>query len=72
MPGPRLSRKRLSAVQWRAAHVRRKAHTGVVGDGVPDAPRADAGIRPYKAHKKSRRRFCAASVMRLLIALPAA
>ena len=66
MPGPRLSRKRLSAVQWRAAHVR------PLQGGVPDAPRADAGIRPYKAHKKSRRRFCAASVMRLLIALPAA
>ena len=51
MPGPRLSRKRLPAVQWRAAHVR------PLQGGVPDAPRADAGIRPYKAHKKSRRRF---------------
>ena len=63
MPGPRFSRKRLSAVQWRAAHVRplqggAKAHTGVVGGGVPDAPRADAGIRPYKAHKKQTPFLC--------------
>ena len=45
MPGPRLSRKRLSAVQWRAAYMRplqssRKVYLGVVGGGVPDAPRS--------------------------------
>ena len=58
MPGPRLSRKRLSAVQWRAAHVRplqggARLIQALQGGGVPDAPRADAGIRPYKAHKKA-------------------
>ena len=45
MPGPRLSRKRLSAAQWRAAHVRplqggAKLMQALQGGGVPDAPRS--------------------------------